>query len=217
MVRDGSYSVHERAVFLPVTVADKRAGHPRIRRGGSLATSVPANLGVTVAASALLAAGCGAPSTFVSLDNDYSASASAPLVVYEASWEAVSFQGPIPPGSTSGPQSTVPASDNTAYVVLAPGWNPAPPDAASVSSLVVDPNAFIILQSKNGFTVHLGDTLDIPVDDASFAGNCAAGSHITQADADFITQYVFPNTFGSLHYDAATCTTTPIAGDAGSE
>jgi hypothetical protein len=109
----------------------------------------------------------------------------------------------------------VPASDNTAWVVLAPGWDP------SSSS---PPKSFVVLQSLSGFAVHLNDTLHIPVDDADFAGNCVSGSTLTQSQADFITQLVFvkdpvtggPGIFQGLQYDAATCTTTPV-GDAGAE
>jgi hypothetical protein len=72
------------------------------------------------------------------------------------------------------------------------------------------------MQSRSGFAVHLNDTLHIPVDDADFAGNCATGSALTQSQADFITQLVFPGTFQGLQYDAATCTTTSV-GDAGGE
>jgi len=50
---------------------------------------------------------------------------------------------------------------------------------------------------------------------ATFIGNCAAGSFLSPAQADFIAQLVFPSDFASLAYDAASCTTTPI-GDAGS-
>jgi hypothetical protein len=103
----------------------------------------------------------------------------------------------------------VAASANTAYVVLAPGWDPT-----SDPTSTTQPTSFIVLQSRDGFAVNLGDTLHIPVDDTTFAGNCTAGSVLTQAQADFITQLVFPSTFRSFHYDAATCTTTQI-GDAG--
>jgi hypothetical protein len=160
-----------------------------------------------------LVTGCGGPQTTVVVDNDYPPYAVVPLVVYDAAWEAVALQqpdgaaAPVPPGDSSGPQSTVPASANTAYVLLAPGWDPA-------SS--TPPTSFIVLQSQAGFAVSLGDTLHIPVDDTTFVGNCAAGSFLTQAQADFITQRVFPGDFGSLSYDAATCTTTPI-GDAGTD
>ena len=141
------------------------------------------------------------------VDNQYPASSAAPLVVYRAKWQAVWFDGAIPPGSSSDLQSTVPASANTAYVVLAPGWDPT--NSAT-------PTSFVVMQSQVGFEVHLNDTLHIPVDDATFVGNCASRSFLSQADADFITQFVFPDDFAPFRYNAATCATTPI-GDAGSD
>jgi hypothetical protein len=158
-----------------------------------------------------IAIGCDhRPETNVVLENKYVPSSVRPLVVYRMHWQAVTFQDPIPPGSSSEPHSTVPASANTAYVVLAPGWDPT-------SS--TPPTSFVVVQSRNGFEVHLDDTLHIPVDDTTFMGNCAAGSVLSQAQADFITRLVFPGDFASLTYDAATCTTTPIAdkGDAGAD
>jgi hypothetical protein len=144
-------------------------------------------------------------STFVVLQNAYPASSG--LVIYDAFWQAVSFEdaAPLPPGASSVPESTVPCSANTAYVVLAPGWDPAKS---------ATPTTFVVLQSEQGYAVDVNDTVDIPVSDASFAGNCAAGSFLTQSQADFITQFVFSGDFAGLRYDAATCTTTAI-GDAG--
>ena len=162
------------------------------------------SLGLMAIACALPAMGCDTPETDVVLDNDYPMSPTDACVVYRGAWQAQSFDDPIVPGSSSAPQSTVAASENTAYVVLAPGWDPASTAA---------PTSFVVMQSRQGFGVHLNNTLHIPVDDAAFAGNCAAGSFLSQAQADFITQLVFPSVFASLHYDAATCTTTPI-GDA---
>ena len=156
----------------------------------------------SVLAALALAGGCnGAPQTWVSLDNAYPASNASPAVVYRGWWQAVAFGGPIVPGGSSGLQPTVPASDNTAYAVLAPGWDP---DTGTT------PASFVVLQSRSGYAVHLGDILRIAVDDASFEGDCAAGSHLTQHQADVITQLVFPNVFAGLRYDAATCTTTSI-------
>jgi hypothetical protein len=156
----------------------------------------------TIAAS--MCFGCGdTPHTYVALDDAYPASSE--LVVYEGFWQAVAFSNPIPPGGSSGLQNTVAASDNTAYVILAPGWDP---------TSNAGPTSLIVMQSRSGFAVHWNDTLHIPVDDTHFDGNCAAGSRLTQQQADFITQLVFPGTFASFRYDAATCTTTPI-GDAG--
>jgi hypothetical protein len=147
------------------------------------------------------------PATTVVLDNVYAPSATQPAVIYRGYWEATYFADPVAPGASSDPQSTVPASASSAYVVLAPGWDPA--SGARPASLVV-------LQSKGGYDVHLGGTLHIPVDDESFAGHCEVGSRLTQDQADFITRVVFPADFAALSYDAATCTATLI-GDAGSD
>src|SRR5580704_19003080 len=74
---------------------------------------------------AVAAAGCNdGPQTFVVLENDYPQGAAAPLVVYQAYWQAVSFQAPVSPGSASAPQTTVAASANAAYALIAPGWDP---------------------------------------------------------------------------------------------
>jgi hypothetical protein len=154
---------------------------------------------------ALSASGCNAPDTSVVLENEYPASATHPFVVYQAYWQAVSFEAPVPPGSSSAPQPTVAASANTAWAILAPGWDPT-------SS--TKPTSFIVLRSENGFSVQLDDTLQIPVNDTTFVGNCAAGRFLTQSEADFITSLVFPTVFVGKHYDAATCTTTPM-GDGG--
>jgi hypothetical protein len=156
---------------------------------------------------ALCAVGCDAPPpTSVGLENKYPPSATSPLVVYDAYWQAVSFQGAaLPPGSSAPPQSTVPCSANSAYVLLAPGWDP---------TSATPPTSFIVMESRDGFGVDLGRTLDIPVDDSTFVGNCAVGSFLTQAQADFITQRVFPNDFATLRYDAAHCVTTAIDGGA---
>ena len=163
---------------------------------------------IALLAVAPFAAACTSPVTTVLLENNYAPSPTRSLVVYRAYWEAVSFPDPIPPGSSSAPESAVPASANTAYVLLAPGWDPT-------SS--TPPTSFVVMESRNGFGVHLGDTLQIPVGDTTFVGNCASGSFLPQAEADFILQQVFsPGVFldGSapapFHYDAATCTTTPI-------
>jgi hypothetical protein len=153
------------------------------------------------AALAVLSAGCDKPATNVVLDNDYPASAPNALVVYRAWWLATSFQNPIPPGASSDTFPTAAASPNTAYVVLAPGWDPTSATA---------PTSLVVMQSRTGFELHFDDTLHIKVDDTTFVGNCAAGSVLSQDEADFITQRIFPGVFGSVAYDAATCKTTPI-------
>lgn len=156
----------------------------------------------TIATCALFLASflsaCDQPHTDVVLDNNYQPSAT-PLVVYRALWQAISFQTPVAPGFSSDPQSTVPASANSAYVLLAPGWDPT-------SS--TPPTSFIAMQSLTGFEVHSNNTLHIPVNDSTFVGNCVAGSFLTQGEADFITQHVFRSEFTTLSYNAASCTTS---------
>jgi hypothetical protein len=161
-----------------------------------------------IAVVAFLTTGCAGfpdapPQTDVVLENRYAPDTA--LIVYDAHWLNASFAGePLAPGSSSPPQSTVPASaDNTAYVVLAPRWDPA-----STSP----PRTLIALESRAGFAVALGDTLHIRVEDDAFEGNCVSGSHLTQDQADFLTQVVFAADFDGLSYEAATCTTTPNGG-----
>ncbi len=149
---------------------------------------------------ALSYSGCDQPHTYVVLENQYPRS-TTPNVVYHAFWQAVSFQTPVPPESSSDPQDTIPASANTAYAVLAPGW-----DVTSSSA----PTSLIAIQSRNGFEVHLNGTLHIAVDDGTFDGNCASGSFLSPDQADFITQRVFASDFEGLRYDPASCTTAPI-------
>lgn len=157
-----------------------------------------AKLPFIAVAALVIAIGCDVPSTNAVLDNDYPPSTGNALVIYKAFWQAVAFTAPVPPGASSDAQSTVPASANSAWVLLAPGWDPSGPAA---------PMALVVLQSRQGFGVHLNQTLHIPVDDTTFAGNCAVGSTLAQADADFITQRVFAADFAGARYDAATCTT----------
>ncbi len=148
---------------------------------------------------ALVSSGCDTPSTTVTFDNDYPQASGD--VVWRAQWQSVWFDQAILPGQSADPQPALPASPNSAYVVLAPGWDPegsAPP------------TSFVVLLSINGFDQHPNDALHIPVDDAHFFGNCAAGSRLSQAQADFVTQQIFRADFVGLHYDAATCTTTTV-------
>ena len=159
---------------------------------------------------AVALSGCfAALDTTVVIENRYPPGATA-YVVYRASYKEVgetpgvtgaAFDQPIVPGASSDPQPVVAASENPAYVLLAPGW-----DATSASP----PTSFVVLLSRVGFAVRYGTKLRIPVDDTTFAGNCAVGSMLTQADADFITQRIFPAEFGALSYSAARCTTTEI-------
>jgi hypothetical protein len=165
---------------------------------GRLATLAAATL-----AAPTLGAFCDKPHTSVIVENRYAQA----LVVYRAAYVNAAFDDPIAPGASSEPRDVVAASSSIAYVVLAPGWSP---DAGA------DPTSLVVLRSKEGFEVHLDTTLRIPIDDTTFAGNCAAGSVLSQEQADFVTQLVFPDVFAPLTYDAATCASKPI-GDAGAD
>ncbi len=150
-----------------------------------------------VVVATLAAAGCDTPYTRVQFVNAFAPTdATAAYVIFQASWQAVSVPGPIAPGQSSDAANTVPASNNPAYVLVAPGWNGDPN---------VMPTSLIALQS-NPLTVHLDDTLTIVVNDESFFGDCAAGSHLPQATADFIVGQVFAAQLGNVTYDAETCT-----------
>jgi hypothetical protein len=126
----------------------------------------------------------------VVLDNDYSPSSG--MVIVKAFWQAVAFPG-VDPGASSDKLQTVSASPNTAWVLA------SPPSGVP-----------LLLQSRDGFGVHLDETLHIPVDDDHFAGNCAAGSTLSQLDADFMTSRVFAADFAGLAYDAPTCTVSSL-------
>lgn len=155
---------------------------------------------VLASLAALLVVGCDTPNTTVTIENAYPPSSG--LVIYQAWWSAESFLTPIAPGAASDPQDAIPASANAAYVLLAPGWDPAADGGAS------PPASLLVLTSKSGFALQLDHALRIPVDDTTFAGRCAAGSPLTQDQADFLTQRVFRSFFVGRTYDAATCTTT---------
>lgn len=142
------------------------------------------------------------------VDNGYPASAQT--VVYRAWWVATYFPDPVAGGATSTEQRSVPASD-FAYAVLAPGWDPASG---------APPPRFVFVKSKAPLSVARGDTLHIVVDDRTFTGSCAANQPLTQDEADFITQRIFPGELGNMTYDAKTCAVIPAssaATDAGTD
>jgi hypothetical protein len=170
---------------------------------------------VLLLAAATAVAACDTEAaTFAVVHNGYNADtsssdggASAGIVVYRAWWSATYFADPVTPGSGSVEQRTVPGTD-FAYALLAPGWNP---------SSTTPPTRLVPLRSKARLTVGRGDLLHVIVSDDAFAGNCASGQPLSQEDADFITQRIFPGPFADLVYDAKTCTTKPAASDASTD
>ena len=118
-------------------------------------------------------------------------------VVYRAWWFATYYPTPVPGGASSAVERAVPASD-VAYAVLAPGWDPAS---------TTPPTDLVIVRSKTPFAVERGARVHITISDATFDGSCAAGRPLSQEEADFVTQRIFPGVFADKIYDARTCTT----------
>ena len=151
--------------------------------------------------------------TFAVVDSAYPAVAegadpSEQTVVYRAWWVATYFADPVAGGATSVEQRSVPAS-GFAYAVLAPGWDPA-----STTS----PSRLIPVKSNAPLSVARGQVLHIEVSDQTFTGNCLAGHPLSQDEADFVTQRIFPGAFENVTYDAKSCTSTAVpAGKAGND
>ena len=166
---------------------------------------------VLCGAAALVACETATPTSAV-VDNAYAAvpdggDPAAQTVVYRAWWVATYFPDPVAGGTTSAEQRSVPATE-LAYALLAPGWDPAS---------TTPPSRLIVVRSKAPLESVRGEVLHIAVSDQTFTGNCVAGQPLSQEDADFVTQRIFPGPFANVTYDAKTCTSTPVATDAGAE
>jgi hypothetical protein len=126
-------------------------------------------------------------------------------VVWKAWWSVALFADPIPAGIDSDPARVVPASDY-AYAILAPNWDP---------SSGAPPSTLIPVRTRDKASAPRGETLHITIADGTIIGHCAAGEPLSQDDADFITQRIFPGDFANVTYDASTCIATPRVADAG--
>ena len=72
-----------------------------------------------------------------------------------------------------------------------------------------------VVRTKDELSAERGDTLHVRIAPDSTVGDCASGSPLTQAEADLVTQSIFPAFFAGAIYDAATCKT--FRPDAGGE
>jgi hypothetical protein len=149
--------------------------------------------------------------TRVVVDNDYPPVAdggnpSTEMTVFRVWWVSTLLPEPVAPGSEGQAQRAVPNSD-FAYALLAPGWDPSSGSG---------PDQLLAAKSVAPLGAARGDTLHVHVSDVAFAGNCAAGKPLSQEDADFITQRIFPGEFAGISYDAARCGAS-IAADAGTD
>jgi hypothetical protein len=127
------------------------------------------------------------------------------FTVYRLWWTTTLFHEPIVPGATSLEQRVVKDHDY-AYALVARDWD---------ANLHTRPEHLLAMRSNSELSVDRGQTLHIRVDDQTFLGNCAVDQPLTQDEADFITQRIFPGDFTGLTYDAASCETSPLAADGG--
>jgi len=172
---------------------------------------------VVLASSACLTftTGCNTsePTTAV-LSNEYPSESDASsvdsLVVYKGWWSVALFPEAVPAGQVSDPVRIVSGSDY-GYALLAPGWD---------ATIGAPPTTLIPLRSAQKLSVGRGELLTFVVSERATLGDCKTSVPLSQDDADFITQRIFPGEFAGLVYDAANCTTSPISraeGGAGGE
>jgi hypothetical protein len=126
------------------------------------------------------------------------------MTVYKVWWVTTLMPDAVAPGGEGQVQRTVPGA-GVAYAVLAPGWDPRSGSA---------PTRFLAAKATLSLAASQGKTLHIHVSDSTFDGNCAAGEALSQDDADFVTQRIFPAEFAGQAYDAATCRVS-ATGDGG--
>jgi len=154
------------------------------------------------AISVSLAPACQSPHPSEALvRNDYPSAGESPgshTAVHRLWWSVVLFAESIPAGESSDAARVVP-DDAYAYALLAPDQ---PDDAGALDLIPV--------RSKRKLRVEQGHTLEIAVGSATFDGDCRLGAPLSQEDADFITQRIFPGEFRGLGYDAARCATTAL-------
>ncbi|MDP9000461.1 MAG: hypothetical protein M3O46_10165 [Myxococcota bacterium] len=148
--------------------------------------------------------------TMVVVDNGYApvpdgGDPKTQMTVFKVWWVTSLLPDAVGPGGEGQPQRTVPNTD-FAYALIAPGWDPSSP---------MPPTTFVAARSTVRLTATRGDTLRVHVSDNTFVGNCAVGMPLSQDDASFITQLIFPAEFAGSSYDAATCVATGSSADAG--
>ena len=164
---------------------------------------------LALAAMVLISSGCDDSPTTARVANRYpppiaGAASADTTTVFKAWWVTTLFPNPVPAGTSSEPERTIEGSD-FAYALLAPGWSP---DKGA------PPTRLVAIKSVKKLTASAHDLLTIEVSDDQFAGNCAAGSTLTDDDARLIVERIFPGDFTDRNYDPSTCTSTPAPSDA---
>lgn len=156
---------------------------------------------------------CDDAETTAQVDNTYPTTADGgfdstkSIAVYRAWWLVTVFADPIAAGTSSDAHRVVSGTDS-AYYLLAPGWDPSSGAA---------PTVLVAAKSNDAVHVDRGKGLHLTVDDAHVTGNCAAGHPLSQADADYITRNIFAGEFAGFSCDAASCTMIPDPTDGGAD
>ncbi len=119
--------------------------------------------------------------TMLVVDNAYADS----TIVDAVWWSETYVPDAVPAGQASPAYRSVPGSA-VAYVVLER-----------------DGHVFVAETAKP-VSVERSSTLHITISPDTIIGDCAS-STLTQAQADFITESIFPTRFEGTIYDAATC------------
>lgn len=127
--------------------------------------------------------GCDDATTIV-VDNAYTDD----TIVDEVWWSQTLVPDRVEPGGESPAYRTTPANE-VAYVVAERGGNVFV--ARTALPLGVDRSA----------------ELHVVISAQNIVGDCATNARLTQPEADFITQSIFPGRFAGAVYDAATCKT----------
>jgi hypothetical protein len=129
----------------------------------------------------LLLLACDDPSMIV-VDDAYTDD----TIVDAVWWSETLVPDSIAPGGESPAYRTTPGED-FAYLVLERGGE------------------VFVARTSIALGVDRGAVLHVVVSPERIIGDCATSARLTQAEADFITQRIFPDRFARTIYDAATC------------
>lgn len=123
--------------------------------------------------------------TTIVVDNAYTDD----TIVDEVWWSQTLVPDQVAPGGESPVYRTTPALE-TAYVVAERAGN------------------VFVARTTIPLGVERSAELHVVISPTTIVGDCAASSaRLTQPEADFITQSIFPGRFAGAVYDAATCKT----------
>ena len=131
----------------------------------------------------ILLCGCDDATTIV-VDNAYTDD----TIVDEVWWSQTLVPDAVAPGGESPVYRTTPALE-TAYVVAERG------------------GAVFVARTAMPLGVERSAELHVVIAPENIVGDCATSARLTQPEADFITQRIFPGRFAGAVYDAATCKT----------